>query len=291
MTRIKAFTLLLAATLLSVIAAQAQHRILVSGCGYGEVAVYATDSSLEWSSAEKREVSDAWLLPNGDIAMSYKYGARIIRPDWKAGSGFDVVQDYPVKDGGEIHTCRPLPGGGYLIGESFDGVSCIVEADAAFREILRIELKEFGGKHSSFRQIRKTPQGTHLVTQQRNNGKALEISSEGKIIRTFPDGRFAAERLPSGHTLIACGDAHRLIETDQTGRVVWAVEQHDLEGITLGFVAGFQRLENGNTVFCNWGGHGGTSGPSVIEVTPDKRVVWSFSKGKANRISHVRILD
>ena len=86
--------------LLSALSIQAQHRLLVSGCNYGEVAVYAADGTKEWSGPEKKEVSDAWLLPNGDIAMAYKYGARIIRPDWDSGTGFTVLQDHPTAKGG-----------------------------------------------------------------------------------------------------------------------------------------------------------------------------------------------
>jgi hypothetical protein len=277
--------------LLCSLSVQARHRLLVSGCGYGEVAVYAADGSCEWKMEETREVSDAWLLPNGDIAMAYKSGARIIRPDWAMESGFETVLDRPAGEGGEIHTCMPLPGGGFLIGESFDGVSFIIELDSAFRETRRIELKAFGGRHSSFRQIRKTPQGTYLVTQQRKDGIAMEIGPDGQIRRHFPDGRYAAERLPNGNTLLACGDNHCIIEVDPAGRVVWKLEQNDLAGIKIGFVAGLQRLPNGNTLFCNWGGHGGTAGASLIEVTPDRQVAWSASPGTPNRISNVKVLE
>jgi hypothetical protein len=277
--------------LLCVISTQAQHRLLVSGCNYGEVAVYAADGSKEWSCPEKNEVSDAWLLPGGDIAMSYKTGARIIRPDWETGSGFETVLDRPTPAGGETHTCMPLPGGGFLIGESFKGVSYIVELDGGFNETRRIKLEGFGGKHSSFRQIRKTPQGTYLVTQQRKGGLAMEIDDQGKIIHRFTDGRYVAERLENGNTLLACGDNHCLIEVDPEGTEVWKLEQHDLAGITIGFVAGLQRLPNGNTLFCNWGGHGGTTGASLIEVTPDRQVVWSASPGIPNRISNVKVIE
>jgi len=277
--------------LLCTISVQAKHRLLVSGCNYGEVSIYAADGTKEWSYPEKQEVSDAWLLPNGDIAMSYKTGSRIIRPDWKKGIGFKVVKDRPTREGGETHTCMPLPGGGFLIGESFAGVSYIVELDSAFEETKRIELKGFGGKHSSFRQIRKTPQGTYLVTQQKKGGVAMEIDAEGKTLRSFPDGRFVAERLENGNTLLACGDNHCIIEIDPEGKEIWKLEQNDLPGITIGFVAGLQRLPNGNTLFSNWGGHGGTTGASLIEVTPNKQVVWSASPGKPNRISNVKILE
>lgn len=268
----------------------AQHRVLVSGCNYGEVAVYAADGTKEWSCEEKREVSDAWLLPDGDMAMAYKQGARIIRPDWEKKSGFEVIMDRPVAEGGETHTCMPLEDGGFLIGESFDGVSYIVELGADFSEKKRIELKGLGGRHTTFRQIRKTPQGTYLVTQQRKGGVAMEVDAAGKIIRRFPDGRYVAERLSNGNTLLGCGDNHSILEVDPEGNTVWKLEQNDLPGISIGFVAGLQVLQNGNILFCNWGGHGGTSGDSLIEVSRDKQIVSSFSPGKPNRISNVKVL-
>ncbi len=267
----------------------AQHRLLVSGCGYGEVAVYAEDGACEWTYAEKNEADDAWLLPNNDVIMAYKFGVRIVRPDWKSGVGGTILKDRPTPNKGETHSCQPIEGG-FLIGESYDDVSYIVELDADLKETKRIELKGLGGKHRTFRQIRKTPQNTYLITQQNKGGIAMEVDAAGAIIRRFSDGRFVAERLANGNTLIACGDAHRIIEVDAENNIVWALEQNDLPGITIGFAAGVQRLPNGNTIFCNWGGHGGTAGASIIEVSPDKNVVWSTSPGKANRIANVKIL-
>ncbi|CAA6677985.1 MULTISPECIES: hypothetical protein [unclassified Lentimonas] len=282
--------LLFACLALSATTCFAQHRLLVSGCAYGEVAVYAADGTKEWSIAEKNEADDAWLLPNNDVVMAYKYGVRIIRPDWESGSGAETLKDRPTPNGGETHSCQPLPGGGFLIGESWNGHSAIVELDAELKETKRIELKGLGGKHSSFRQIRKTPQNTYLVTQQKKGGQAMEVNSAGEIIRRFPDGRFVAERLENGNTLIAGGDSHRIIEVDAEGQVVWALEQNDLDGVSIGFAAGVQRLPNGNTIFCNWGGHGGTAGASIIEVSPNKKIVWSTSPGKPNRIANVKVL-
>jgi hypothetical protein len=58
-------------------------------------------------------------------------------------------------------------------------------------------------------------------------------------------------------------------------------------------MTGLQRLPNGNTVMSNWLGHGklGTA-PHLIEVTPDKKVVWSFADHKTMKtISSVQLLD
>jgi hypothetical protein len=58
-------------------------------------------------------------------------------------------------------------------------------------------------------------------------------------------------------------------------------------------MAGLQRLPNGNTILCNWLGHGqpGTA-PHLIEVTRDKQVVWTYFEHQAmSTVSSVQLLD
>jgi hypothetical protein len=103
-------------------------------------------------------------------------------------------------------------------------------------------------------------------------------------------------RLPNGNTLIACADGpggSRVFEVDASGKTTWQVQSNELAGVSLKFMAGLQRLPNGNTLMANWLGHKqfGTTA-DLIEVTPDKRVVWTFSGGKTIRtISSALILD
>lgn len=277
--------------------AEAAHRILVSGCGLGKIAIVGENQKIEWSIPFQDEVSDAILLPNGNILHSVKQqGIREIRPDYASGEGAEIVWQWtpPFWEGkrGETHSCQLLPGGVILTGESFDKLSFIREIDRKTGKVLKvIELRDLGSAHGTFRQIRKTPQGTYLVTQQKNGGKAMEYDAAGKLLRTFQEGRYVAIRLPNGNTLIACGDAHKLIEVSPENALVWEVNQNDIPHVKLGFVAGVQRLPNGNTVFCNWGGHGGTSGPAVMEITPDKKVVWSLSPTIPNNVSSIQIID
>ena len=84
-----------------------------------------------------------------------------------------------------------------------------------------------------------------------------------------------------------------MFEVDKAGKTVWQVQGGDLPGISLKFMAGFQRLPNGNTVMANWLGHGQFGkAPHLIEITPDKRVVWTFADHQTMRtISSVQLLD
>ena len=102
---------------------------------------------------------------------------------------------------------------------------------------------------------------------------------------------YSAIRLPSGNTLIGCGDGHRAIEVDPTGQIVWSVGEKDLPGITLAWVTMVERLPDGNTIIVNC--HAGPDNPQIIEVTPERRVVWTFRDFDrfGNSMPVARVLD
>ena len=99
--------------------------------------------------------------------------------------------------------------------------------------------------------------------------------------------------LDDGHLLITCGDGHKVVELDANEKIVWELNENDLPGNPLRLMAGCQRLPNGNTVFCNYLGHGhiGTQ-PQVLEVTRDKHVVWQFDDhAHFKSINQIFVLD
>ena len=89
------------------------------------------------------------------------------------------------------------------------------------------------------------------------------------------------------------GKQAMVFEVDKSGKTVWQVTSNELPGISLKFMTGLQRLPNGNTVMTNWLGHGHFGkAPHVIEVTPDKKVVWTFADHKTMKtISSIQLLD
>ena len=78
-----------------------------------------------------------------------------------------------------------------------------------------------------------------------------------------------------------CGLGYLAI-IDAEGRVQWRMAQK-------GEVSDVWRLPNGTTLVCSWGGHGG-GGPAVLEVSPDKKVVWQSPPAIRNRVSAVDVL-
>jgi hypothetical protein len=266
------------------------HRFLNGFSDSGMLAIVEKDGTIAWQySINQNEANDAWLLPSGNVVLAYKRGAREVSPDKQ------IVWDYPAAADAEIHTVQPLPGDQFLVGESHgDGTSSIYEMDRTKKisHTTTIATPGGGSSHSQFREVRKTPQGTYLISQQRGGGHAMEFDASGKLLRTFPCGRFVGLRLPDGNTLISCGDDHRVIEVDPQDKVVWEIGETEIPGNRLYFAAGLQRLPNGNTVICNWPGHSNDfSQPQVFEVTRDKKVVWELRDKRLGWISNIHILD
>jgi hypothetical protein len=175
----------------------------------------------------------------------------------------------------------------------------LLEIEPSGRVAKEIRLLPEGkdGGHLYMRNARRLQDGHYLVTHY---GEQLvrEYDAEGKTILTIPaaGGPHSAVRLPNGHTLISCGDmpgGSRVFEVDAAGKPVWQVQDGDLPGISLKFLAGFQRLPNGNTVISNWLGHDQFGkAPHLIEITPDKSVVWTFADHQMMRtIASLQLLD
>jgi hypothetical protein len=231
------------------------------------------------------------VLPNGNLLFNTGHGVREVTRDKK------VVFDYQSKS--EIFACQRLENGNTFIGECNAGR--LLEVDPAGKIVKEVKLLPEGkdGGHAYIRNARRLPNGNFLVCHY---GEQIvrEYDPQGKVLVEIPapGGAHSAMRLPNGHTLVACGDhksetGPQVFQIDKAGKVVWSVRNGDLPGIKLAFMTGLQRLPNGNTVMSNWLGHGklGTA-PHLIEVTPDKKVVWSFADHKTMKtISSVQLLD
>ncbi len=191
-----------------------------------------------------------------------------------------------------MHACQPLRDGVVMVAES--GPMRIVEVDRHGKITKEVPLKtNCTNTHLQMRCARKLATGNYLVGQYQD-AVVREYDPAGRIVREIPaEMAFSGIRLSDGNTLIAAGDAHRLIEVDQEGKVVWEIKEKDLLDNPLRFIAGLQRLPNGNTIVCNWGGHGFVGQqPQIFEVTRDKRVVGEVYDFKQfGTISGVFMLD
>ena len=81
-----------------------------------------------------------------------------------------------------------------------------------------------------------------------------------------------------------------MLEVTPQKKIVWKLDQNDLPGIQLAWVTTLQVLANGNIVIGNC--HAGPKNPQIIEVTREKKVVWTFTDFQrfGNALTNSRIL-
>ncbi len=253
----------------------------------GKVAIVAADGKVEWEYA-CRAPQDCWQLPNGNILFCFATGALELTRDKK------VVWEYKAPEKVEVHSCQPLPDGRVMVVEC--GTSRIVEVDRAGKIAKEIKLTTAPSVHlhNQFRGARKTANGHYFVCFK-GEGKIVELDGAGKVVHEIkvPGDPHEVVPLSRGHLLITCGDGHKVLEVDRHDKVVWELNENDLPGNPLRLMAGCQRLPNGNTVFCNYLGHGHIGEqPQFFEVTRDKKVVWQFDDhANFKTINQIQLLD
>jgi outer membrane protein assembly factor BamB len=261
------------------------HPFLCADYGAGKVCKVDKDGKIEWQ-YKAPGTQDVWLLPGGNILLTHVKGVQEVSPEGK------VVWEYKTDKDNEIHACQPLPDGVVMVAES--GPCRIIEVDREGKILKEVKLTtDCKGTHGQMRGARKLAGGNYIVGQY-TDAVVREYDPAGKVVWEFKQSdAFIGIRLPNGNTLVAAGDAHKVVEVDPKGQVVWELKENDLPGCPLRFVAGVQRLANGNTVICNWGGHGHVGKqPQIVEVSPDKKIVSQlFDNKQFQTISGVFILD
>jgi hypothetical protein len=267
------------------------HRFACADYSGGKVFLVGADGKVEWEHPAP-SCNDLWVLPNGNLLFSTGHGVLEVTPDKK--------KVFEYKSPSEIYACQRLPNGNTFVGECSTGR--LLELDPAVKVVKEVKLLPEGksGGHVFMRNARVLSNGHYLCTHY-GAGVVREYDAEGKQVLEIkaPGGPHSVARLPNGNTLIATGDAKgekecKVFEADPQGKTVWEITNADLPAeIRLKFMAGLHRLPNGNTVMSNWVGHGQFGkAPHVIEVTPDKKVVWTFADHVTMKtVSSIQILD
>jgi hypothetical protein len=222
---------------------------------------------------EAKNPQDGWQMPNGNILCAYLGGAKEVTRDQK------IVWEYKAPEKVECHACQPLPDGNVLVVEC--GTSRIIEVDHAGKIAKEIKLVTAASVklHNQFRGTRKTADGHYLVCFK-GESKIVELDGNGQMLREMPVAGDPHEvvPLPNKNLLITCGDGHKVVEVDPSGKTVWELNENDPPG---------------NTIFANYLGHGHLGErPQFFEITPDKKVVWTFEeKARFKTIHQIMALD
>ena len=103
-----------------------------------------------------------------------------------------------------------------------------------------------------------------------------------------PHLSYEALPLANGNVLVSGAGTGKVKEFNAHGELVWEIGRDDLPGIELNWIAGIERLPNNNTIICDWGN--GTSEVKVLEVTPDKKIVWQLTNPAFKGISRIQVI-
>jgi hypothetical protein len=272
----------------------AQHPMLYLGEGYNKMFVVNNGKILwTYSTGKGWEYDDAWMLSNGNILFTRMQYLAEVTPDKQ------VVWRYDCPTNTEVHACEPI---------GLDKVLFIQNGLPPKLKVVNIKTGETEVEynlparsltdqktvHAQFRRVRYTAQGTYLVPMLGlgTNGAVVEYDKNfNEVWRYAIRSPWAAIRLKNGNTLIT-DEADKLTrEVNPKGETVWELKPEDLpEEYRFINTQSCTRLANGNTIICSRGGSG--KGPQLVEVTPDKRVVWVLQDWKnLGPATAVQILD
>ncbi|MEC9091353.1 MAG: PQQ-binding-like beta-propeller repeat protein, partial [Planctomycetota bacterium] len=228
--------------------AQADHRLVTQG--NNKLAIVEKDGSISWQ-MKWGGIHDLHVLKNGNIMV--QRGMREIceiNPDTRK-----VVWSYDAskKNGNqgkrvEVHAFQPLDNGNLMLVES--GPARIIEINREGKLLKSIKLKvDRPNPHTDSRLARKLDNGNYLVCHE-GDGKIREYDPDGKVTWEYSVPLFG-KKTKGGHGPEAFGNK----------------------------AFGAVRLQNGNTLIATGNGH------SVLEVTPEKKVVWKIEQNDLPNIT------
>ena len=248
-----------------------QHAMLYIGEGENKMFLI-NHGKIVWtySTGSGWEYDDVWMLSNGNILFSRMQYVAEITPDKK------VVWRYDAPAGTEIHTCQPIGLDKVLFVQNglpprlmvVNIKTNAVEVNHALPAISATDRV-----HGQFRRVRYTAQGTYLVPFLAMD-KVVEYDKDFNEVWSYDiKSPWAAIRLNNGNTLITDEHDVSTVEVTPDKKIVWQVTPADLPAAyNYENSQSATRLSNGNTIICSRGGK--AEGPQLVEVTPDKKVVW-----------------
>ncbi len=222
----------------------AQHRVLT--VGDDALYMFAPEGAVEWQ-MPWRGIHDIHFLSNGNILTVQNF-KKVVEIDPIAKK---VVWEYDAAANNgnagkpiEIHAIQPLDGGRVMIAES--GPARIIEVDRDGKLVREVKLKvDHPAVHRDTRLARKIANGNYLVCHEGDGVVREYEGASGNVVWEFPVPLFDQER-KDGHGPEAFGN-----------QCFSAI-----------------RLPNGNTMIGTGNGH------SVLEVSPEKKIVWELHQNE-----------
>lgn len=257
----------------------------------------ATEGRIAWQyPASTRE---GWVLANGNVLLVVSKGGA-----YPGGAAIEVTRDNKIVweykgTQEELNSVQKTADDTYVVTEAGKSPR-LLEIDSAGKVVVSFALQcQNSNAHMETRMARKLADGTYLVPhlldfavkQYDRSGKVLAVidttvpGDAGHKVESWP---FTAIRLANGNTLVGLTHSNTVAEFDPTGKRVWELTNEQAGGI-IRDACGVQRLPNGNTIVNSYAA--GANQPKIFEVTPDKKVVWTYAPPEGGGIHHMQIID
>jgi hypothetical protein len=285
----------------------AQHSFLYTGewdyRNTNQTIFLVRDGKVAWTysipikaaDGDLQELGDATMLSNGNVVFCRKVGASVVTPDKK------IIWNMDAPKGTEIHSMQPIGLDRVLVAINGNpGKLLLINTTTGKteKEYTFPVLNPEKSPHIQFRRVRQTKEGTFLAAHLRDQ-KVVEYDANFKEIWSFAcKYPWDAVRLKNGNTLITTDD-NTVREVNQQGETVWKFSPEDAPEYKFIIFQEACRLENGNTLICNWCPHNfhaklwpGTV--QLLEVTPAKKIVWALRQWNNPDIgpaSSIQLLD
>ncbi|MCA9032350.1 MAG: hypothetical protein KDA66_16145, partial [Planctomycetaceae bacterium] len=229
-------------------AEEIRHSFFVAGPSFTGI----IDESGEpvWDSG-RPGARDGFVLPNGNVLIAWGNEVKEFTREK------EVVFHYAKSEvNQEIGTVQRLANGHTLITE-LGKEPRLFELNPAGETVVNIVLQpETNNFHMQTRMARKLPNGDYLVPHLLAF-KVKQYSPTGEVSRQIPTdleplgGRaaenwpFTAIQLDGGRILVTLTHGNKVVEFDADGKVVWKVDNDDIDGRPFVDPCGVQRLPNG----------------------------------------------
>ncbi|MEQ8785448.1 MAG: PQQ-binding-like beta-propeller repeat protein [Pirellulaceae bacterium] len=176
----------------------------------------------------------------------------------------------PAKGHAGHHDVHLLPNGNILFHDSWTKIQEITLGKEVVWQYDSARMNGNAGRQVDVHAFDRLGNGETVIVES-TVGRILHVDRQGKLVKQIPLGRGGREktrlmrRLDNGHYLVCAESPGVVTEYDARGKIVWEYE--------IGTrVYGAIRLNSGNTLIASGGGN------SVVEVTPQKEVVWEIAK-------------
>jgi hypothetical protein len=163
-----------------------------------------------------------------------------------------------------------------IIGDCTSNQILFVESDGTIQNSFTAVSTSTG--HSTMRNITLTSDDTLLVAHLGDH-TVREYSRSGTLLAEFAvsGSAYRGVRLDNGHTLV--GHELGITEFDEDGSEIWDIDTDDIPDAGLSFGTAAYRLDDGNTMMCNWFGHGGDGEPLFEIDAETTNIVWTMDDG------------